>query len=225
MNTNKQENPTGLTDPYVHNAAIDLFQQGLHDAFALISDKRSLVELGPGNGHTYDLYVSKDFENISFVDIENLLDKKIAEKVSFNQCDFSSNPLPFKDNTVANITAFEVIEHVENPWNMVREVYRVLEPGGLFLISFPSSKDLKSRLKFLRKGDVLHFTDENNHITFFPAAVQRKLFKSFDVIAEFYTRMRIFGLGKIQRVLGFKAYFPNKAIFSSKTLYVMKKRG
>ena len=46
--------------------------------------------------------------------------------------------LSFPDNTFDLITSVDVIEHVGKPERMVEEVSRVLKPGGVALITFPS---------------------------------------------------------------------------------------
>lgn len=46
--------------------------------------------------------------------------------------------LTFPDNTFDLLLSMEVIEHVGQPERMVEEVRRVLKPGGLALITFPS---------------------------------------------------------------------------------------
>jgi SAM-dependent methyltransferase len=46
--------------------------------------------------------------------------------------------LPFADESFDVVTAFDVIEHCESESDAVREVFRVLRPGGLFLMSVPA---------------------------------------------------------------------------------------
>jgi SAM-dependent methyltransferase len=46
----------------------------------------------------------------------------------------------------------EVIEHVENPWQLARELYALLRPGGVALISTPNVISFLSRVSFLRHG-------------------------------------------------------------------------
>jgi 2-polyprenyl-6-hydroxyphenyl methylase/3-demethylubiquinone-9 3-methyltransferase len=40
--------------------------------------------------------------------------------------------LPFEDGAFDVVTAMDFLEHVENPQNVIREVSRVLAPGGVF---------------------------------------------------------------------------------------------
>jgi SAM-dependent methyltransferase len=46
--------------------------------------------------------------------------------------------LPFADASFQVITAFDVIEHCEPEADALRELYRVLEPGGRLLVSVPA---------------------------------------------------------------------------------------
>lgn len=47
-------------------------------------------------------------------------------------------------NSISAIGAFDVIEHIEAPGILLSEIYRVLKPGGLFLVSVPAHKWLFS---------------------------------------------------------------------------------
>jgi len=46
--------------------------------------------------------------------------------------------LPLDDASMECVVAGEVIEHVPNPDHLVREVRRVLVPGGMFVLSTPN---------------------------------------------------------------------------------------
>jgi SAM-dependent methyltransferase len=51
-------------------------------------------------------------------------------------CSDSLN-LPFKDESFDTVASTQVIEHVKNPFIMMREVARVLRPGGHVVITAP----------------------------------------------------------------------------------------
>jgi SAM-dependent methyltransferase len=46
----------------------------------------------------------------------------------------------------------ETIEHLENFREVIREIYRVLKPGGVAVVSTPNILNLRSRLRFLSSG-------------------------------------------------------------------------
>jgi ubiquinone/menaquinone biosynthesis C-methylase UbiE len=52
--------------------------------------------------------------------------------------DLNREPLPHSDNRFALVTCIETVEHVENYREVVREIYRVLQPGGVAVFSTPN---------------------------------------------------------------------------------------
>jgi 2-polyprenyl-3-methyl-5-hydroxy-6-metoxy-1,4-benzoquinol methylase len=64
----------------------------------------------------------------------------------------SAEKLPFKDGYFDAITAFEVIEHVSNPYETLSEVHRVLKRGGSLFISTPNPRHLVNMLKYFLFG-------------------------------------------------------------------------
>ena len=59
---------------------------------------------------------------------------------------------PYQDNTFDIVTATEVIEHLEDFRAILREMYRVLKPGGVCVLSTPNILNLNSRLRYLWFG-------------------------------------------------------------------------
>jgi 2-polyprenyl-3-methyl-5-hydroxy-6-metoxy-1,4-benzoquinol methylase len=45
--------------------------------------------------------------------------------------------LPFKNNFFDVVTAFDVIEHVKDYKKAIKNIFRVLKPNGIFLLSTP----------------------------------------------------------------------------------------
>lgn len=50
-------------------------------------------------------------------------------------CD--AQDLPFADNTFDLVTSFEVLEHIQRPHEFIEQMFRVLQPNGVAIISVP----------------------------------------------------------------------------------------
>lgn len=66
--------------------------------------------------------------------------------------DLNREPLPYGDHRFALVTCIETVEHLENFRTVVREIYRVLQPGGVAIFSTPNILNLRSRLRYLSSG-------------------------------------------------------------------------
>jgi SAM-dependent methyltransferase len=66
--------------------------------------------------------------------------------------DLNRQPLPYGDRRFTLVTCVETIEHLENYRQVVREIYRVLQPSGIAVFSTPNILNLRSRLRYLSSG-------------------------------------------------------------------------
>jgi len=71
--------------------------------------------------------------------------------VPYLKVDFS-DPLPFADDSFEAVLCSEGIEHCANQHDLVRELARIVKPGGHLLITTPNVLNLRSRLAYLLTG-------------------------------------------------------------------------
>jgi len=74
-----------------------------------------------------------------------------AAGVPFAKLDLN-RPLPLPDGDFDLVMAVEVLEHLESPRAFLREIYRLLRPGGLAVVTTPNITSLPSRMLFLATG-------------------------------------------------------------------------
>lgn len=107
-----------------------------------------VLDLGCGEGrHVISAYVAADVHSVGVdLSLEDL--KTTREKFSdfdepgntaksFSLSSASALALPFADDTFDKVICSEVLEHIPDYRAALREVERVLKPGGLFCASVP----------------------------------------------------------------------------------------
>ncbi len=67
------------------------------------------------------------------------------------------DPLPFREGSLDALFCIEAIEHMENPYHFMRELARVLKPGGRLYLSTPNIMSTNARSKFFSVGYLPHF--------------------------------------------------------------------
>lgn len=77
--------------------------------------------------------------------------------------------LPVESMACSAVVSIEVIEHLENPRATFRELYRVLRPGGVVVLTTPNCENIRSYIALLIKRHHWAFTDSSYpaHITAF----------------------------------------------------------
>ena len=71
--------------------------------------------------------------------------------IAFEKLDLDL-PLPFADASFELVHCGDGIEHLENPLRALRELARVLAPGGTLVLTTPNYTSLERRLRFLVSG-------------------------------------------------------------------------
>lgn len=85
-------------------------------------------------------YLHQKCRNLDIVNLEVSIEfikiaKKKFPKEKFQETDL--NKLPFYDNSFDSILSLETLEHTPNPLNLIKELYRVIKPNGLLVMSLP----------------------------------------------------------------------------------------
>jgi len=125
----------------------------------------TVLDYGAGTGElTQRLLGMERFESVTAVDIMAApgldLDSEWIEH------DLNT-PLPISEGQFDVVVAAEVIEHLENPRFVARELFRLLKKGGSAIISTPNNESWRSLLALLVRGNFVAFTETSYpaHIT------------------------------------------------------------
>lgn len=91
-------------------------------------------------------------------------------KIRVDVVDLDIDPLPYANAAFDLITCTEVIEHLAHYRRTLRDIFRVLKPGGIFVVTTPNVLNLRSRIRYLLFGffslfGPLHLRESRRYLT------------------------------------------------------------
>jgi len=165
------------------NSKISKMEKGIYQIFpellkSFVLDKASVLSLSCGDG-IWEYLALKEGISTSKIIATDIVDCPVSEADQSLLCSYTDwsfrklvldSVLPFGDDGFDLCYHFDVIEHTEKPFLMVREQYRILKKGGHIVIGTPNVfrpanmlKALFGKLKFPIKigfaeeiGDYIH---------------------------------------------------------------------
>lgn len=136
--------------PLTSRKVVDILAQ--HDVW-----NGRILDLGCGEGYLSSL-IGEAFVSRGVTDLRKHLsacDLFPAEfrydRISCDRADLN-HPFPYEDGLFDAVCSIEVIEHLENHFQFSRELYRILKPGGVAVVTTPNILNLNSRLKAFATG-------------------------------------------------------------------------
>ncbi len=97
-----------------------------------------VLEVGSGEGYGIEILapLATKYMAIDKFQTQLPVSAQKFKQVSFRQV--SVPPLPFEDNSFDAVVSFQVIEHIEEDEALVKEIHRVLKPGGVLVLTTPN---------------------------------------------------------------------------------------
>jgi methionine biosynthesis protein MetW len=120
-------------------------------ALSLLAGGERLLDLGCWNGafltrveraERYQQLVGVDF-------VAEGVAAARAKGFDARVVDLNADPLPFPEAHFDGVVHLAVLEHVFDPFAVIREIHRVLRPGGEFVIAVPNVASFTNRLRIL----------------------------------------------------------------------------
>ena len=92
--------------------------------------------------------------------------KDVDSEINWIQADLNGK-IDVANESFDSISALEIIEHLENPRHVFREIYRLLKPNGILIMSTPNNESWRAILSYMKRGHFVAFTDQDYpaHIT------------------------------------------------------------
>jgi len=135
---------------------------GLHDEAAAlfqrhVSSGATVLDVGAGTGAFSQRRVDLGYK-VTALDEDPA---KWKADVPFLVLDIDKGIAASVGRVYDAAVCLEVIEHVENAWQLLRDLYAVVKPGGYLLLSTPNITSFFSRASFMLSGR-FHQFDESD---------------------------------------------------------------
>ena len=99
-----------------------------------------LLDIGPGDGEHAETFAQD--RRVVAVEIDEALARTVARRRSpwqLTSCRGDAHQLPIRLESVDGAVIIEVLEHVEDPDEILAETFRVLKPSGSLCVAVPTS--------------------------------------------------------------------------------------
>ncbi|MBY0314992.1 MAG: methyltransferase domain-containing protein [Bdellovibrionales bacterium] len=123
-----------------------------------------LLDFGAGRGDFLKLLMAQSDLKFELHGID--LMQNHIDGVSWYVQDLN-NKLKLESQQFDVVTCVEVIEHMENPRHIVRDIYNILKPGGYLILTTPNNESWRAMISYVIRGHFVSFTDSSYpaHIT------------------------------------------------------------
>lgn len=115
-----------------------------------------LVDVGCGEGQLWPLMRDR-FDR--YLGVDAVRYQGFPAEAEFHQVDLDTGAVSLPDESADVVAAIEIIEHLENPRALMRELTRLVRPGGWVVVTTPNQLSLLSLLTLLIKQRFSAFQD------------------------------------------------------------------
>ena len=123
-----------------HSVALDLLKPGVR-----------ILDIGCWDGRFLEKIRQADlFSELYGIDLPpEAVEKVCSLGFDAQVIDLNSESIPFPDDYFDAISLLAVLEHIFDPYMVIREIYRILRPGGILIIDVPNVGSFTNRCRIL----------------------------------------------------------------------------
>ena len=138
---------------------------------------QKLLDVGCGSGYLANLLKSRVADLIvDGLDISRVaLDRAKQQLHAFWHINIDQEDFPLKPESYDTAVCVEVLEHLYDPEHALKEIYRVLQPGGRAIVTVPNLAYWRFRLDLMRGRIPLPAADQRHLHQFNLSSFRRTL--------------------------------------------------
>ncbi len=140
---------------YIEQKRIDKLIQ-----LAEIQPSDKILEVGCGAGHILEKIKTGNLYGIDISEIQiERTRKRMGDRVELKKA--PGENIPYEDKFFDKVLCSEVIEHVIDPGEVLKEISRVMKDDGILSLSIPNEDVINSTKKFLKKTGLIKIIDSS----------------------------------------------------------------
>ncbi|MFN3551188.1 MAG: class I SAM-dependent methyltransferase [Endomicrobiia bacterium] len=117
-----------------------------------LPDGEKFLDIGCGGGEIAILTKHK-YKEIYGVDIsDKALEEAKKKGMIVKKINLNYESLPYPENFFDAVVCLDVIEHILDPFHLIKEIRKVLKPGGTLILTTPNFRKIKNILTLILKG-------------------------------------------------------------------------
>lgn len=151
------------------------FSEARTDLISLVPPRpeNRVLEIGSGKGGTLmslkNMKRAQEVVGVELMEIEDSyqqapeIDKMIIG-------DIEAMEIPYPEDYFDVILCGDVLEHLNDPWSVLKHLKQLLKPGGKVIMSLPNIREFNAMVKIFLRGDFTYTdsgTFDETHLRFF----------------------------------------------------------
>jgi 2-polyprenyl-3-methyl-5-hydroxy-6-metoxy-1,4-benzoquinol methylase len=190
----------------------------------MISGSKTILDVGCGSGNLGRLFRGRG-EQVEIVGLDKSPDALLKSEPFYDRLlamDLDSfSGLPYKENHFEAIILADVLEHLKEPEQMLKDIRRYLTPNGVVVVSLPNIARIEIRLGLLL-GRFSYATSgimDRTHLHFYTYSTAKTLIENAGYSID---KIEFTGIGSKVGLL--PTLFSYQFIFAARPSYVNLRR-
>lgn len=127
----------------------------------ILRKAENMLDVGCGDGYLFRAIKAKS-KNVYGCDISEVALQEAKKRGMETICaDLNAAFLPYRENSFDCITCLEVLEHLIDPLNLLKNLKRILRPEGQLVLTTPNFRYFRNVAKLIFKGKFPHTTGDD----------------------------------------------------------------